>query len=119
MQKEKTWNKMGLMVGIITIFLGIAFIVFPADSYETSSSKDTSFGGDYYTYQYKATRNVARNAAAAANNTSEIGKKLALYYGAMFIVSGVLIVIYFQEKLLSANNEVSEYETSTNMNGGL
>ena len=118
MQKETIWNKIGLMVGITTIFLGIAFIIFPADSYETRRSKDISFGGDYYTYQYKVTRNAERNAAVAANNIREIGKKLALYYGTIFIVSGVLIVIYFQEKLLLSNNEVSKYETSINMNEG-
>lgn len=96
MNNAKTWNLAGLAVGIVAIILGIFFLTSPADTYETTSpGRDTSFGGDFYTYEYSATRAAASNAAITANNLRELGGKLALYSGFLFILAGALTVVHF------------------------
>ncbi len=99
MDKKKFFNLLGVIIGVVTIILGIVFISTPADTYRTSIPDEASFGADFYTYEYEATRIVAVNAAVTANNIRELSYKLALYSGSLFIVAGLLILIYYLEKL--------------------
>lgn len=98
LKSVKFWNMVGVIAGIAIIILGIVLACTPADSYVTSTSKDVKFGADYYTYQYEASRNAAGNAAVAANNLREVGEKLALYAGLLFIVIGLLTTIKYAKK---------------------
>lgn len=95
--KNKIWDWLGLCVGIfaIAIVIGIVFLSSPPDAYRTSSTDVASFGADYYTYQYDATRIVASNAAVTANNIRELGIALSRYSGYSFIIVGILILIHY------------------------
>ena len=93
LMREKTWSLIGMAVGLIVILIGFVFMATPADSYTTESTDYASFGADYYTYEYDATRAAASNAAVTANNLRELSSKLALYSGMFFVVLGVLIVL--------------------------
>lgn len=95
MKRQKYWNLAGFILGIAVIIVGICFIFTPAEHYSTTSVEDTSFGGDFYTYEYAATRAAARNAAITANNIRELSAKLALYNGTFLIALGVLMVLYY------------------------
>ena len=89
LMREKTWSLIGMAVGLIVILIGFVFMATPADSYTTESTDYASFGADYYTYEYDATR----AAAVTANTLRELSSKLALYSGMFFVVLGVLIVL--------------------------
>ncbi len=102
MRNERTWNLIGVALGILVILMGIVFMCTPPEAYSTDSADTASFGGDYYTYQYKATRIVARNAAVTANNIRELGAAVATYAGALFIVMGALITLEYSKKLALA-----------------
>ena len=96
---EKYWNLAGVVLGLVVIIMGIVFMFTPADSYSTRSADDVSFGADYYTYQYEATRYAVSNTAITANNIRELGGKIALYAGFGFIVCGALIMLSYGKKL--------------------
>lgn len=80
----------GIISGIAAIILGISMI--GTGDYAAY----TSFGGDFYTYSYKATR-------YAANNLCTIIDILAYFA----IIWGVFDISYFGCKLME-NNKVSE-----------
>ena len=96
---EKYWNLAGVALGLLVIIMGIVFMCTPADSYSTRSADNVTFGGDFYTYQYEATRYAVSNTAITANNIRELGGKIALYAGFGFIVCGALIVLSYGKKL--------------------
>ena len=98
MKKEKSYNLMGIIVGIIIIIAGILIMFTPADSYTTRSVKSYTFGADYYTEQYAATEAVVGNTAVTANNLRELGAKLAQYVGLAFVFSGILVCIEYGKK---------------------
>lgn len=106
MKNAKTWNLAGFAVGILAIILGIVFLTSPADTYETTSpGRDTTFGADFYTYEYSATRAAASNAAITANNLRELGGKLALYSGFLFILAGALTAVHFGKAYFTAEQD--------------
>lgn len=99
LKSVKFWNMVGIIAGVAIIVLGIVLACMPADSYTTqTNNKSVTFGADYYTYQYEASSNAATNAAAAANNLRQIGEKLALYAGLLFVVIGLLTTIKYAKK---------------------
>ena len=98
---KKIWNIVGAAIGVVVIIMGIVFAATPANTYSTDSADTASFGADFYTYQYKATKIVAQNAAVTANNLREVGEKMALYAGMAFIVAGLLITLHFVKELTS------------------
>lgn len=99
LKSVKFWNMVGVCIGIAVIILGIVIACTPADTYSTSTnSQKITFGADYYTYQYEASRNAAGNAAVAANNLRELGGKLALYAGLLFVVIGLLTTLKYAKK---------------------
>lgn len=100
LSSEKTWNLIGVILGLAVIVVGLVFMFTPAHSYSTNSTDYATFGADYYTYQYSATRTVASNAAVTANNLRELGEKLAVYAGTFFMILGALISLNYGKKLL-------------------
>lgn len=96
---EKYWHMAGVALGLAVILVGIIFMCTPAESYHTRSADDVSFGGDFYTYQYEATRYAVSNTAVTANNIRELGAKITLYSGFGFLVAGALICLTYGRKL--------------------
>lgn len=99
MKVKDLLNLAGAFVGIVMIIFGVIFIATPADSYSTKTTDYASFGADFYTYEYDATRAAATNAAVTANNLRELGEKVALYAGFAFIFSGLFAVLHFAKQL--------------------
>lgn len=100
MKKEKTFNLIGLILGIAIIIVGIYFLAAPAASYMVSYC---AFGADFYTEQYAATR-------AAANNLHELGGMLAQYAGFAFIFAGAIVSLEYGKKYLCSNVEPEKTE---------
>lgn len=107
MKKERTWNLIGFVAGLILIVVGIVYIATPADHYSTSSTDSAAFGADFYTYEYRATRAAASNAAVAANNLRELGGKLALYNGTLFMVLGLGFALHFGKLVFVEKEETA------------
>lgn len=97
MKTRKIWNLIGMILGLVVILAGIVFFTQPADCTTTSGSEleNTSFGGDFYTYEYKATRQAAHNAGRAANNVYYLSQAMAHYCGALFMLTGALAVVHY------------------------
>lgn len=96
LKKEKTWNLIGILLGLAILIVGIVFIKTPpAYSFYTDSVSDITFGGDYYTEQYNATRVAVNNIAVVARNLDKIGEAIANYFGCFFIVFGLLIILHY------------------------
>ena len=100
MDKKRIFNIAGAAIGLIAVLMGIIIIFCPADSYTTFRPDDVSFGADYYTYEYEATRYAALNAGITANNLRELGQSIAFYAGAAFVIAGLLILVNYLGKLL-------------------
>ena len=100
MTAKKILNFFGIILGIAAIVFGVMFITDPPYSYSTTTSDYASFGADYYTYQYQATRDAVRNTGATANTLGNIGEELALYAGMAFILAGLFIMIYFMKSMI-------------------
>ncbi len=95
MQKKRTWDLIGVLLGVVILIVGITFYATPPDSFSTSYASSAAFGADFYTYQYDATRIAADNAAVTANNIRELGKTMAHYAGFFFIAAGLLTLVHF------------------------
>ncbi len=95
LKKKKTWDILGILLGLSILLVGIVFMVTPPESYRANSVDDISFGADYYTEQYNATRVTVNNTAVTANNLREIGQALAHYAGFFFIALGILTMFHY------------------------
>ena len=93
--KSSIWNWMGFGVGVIVLIVGIVFLLTPPDSYYTDRADEASFGADFYTYEYEATRIAASNAAVTANNIRELGDALSKYAGFFFMTTGMLTIVHY------------------------
>ena len=81
LKQKRTWNLIGCILGLVMLIVGLVFLNSPPEAYHTESAEYAAFGADYYTYQYDATKTVAENVAATANNLREIGTAQARYAG--------------------------------------
>ena len=107
MNKEKIFYLIGMILGLLVIMMGVILIFTPAKAYSTTTVKSVTFGGDYYTEEYKATKAAVSNAAAIANNIRELGEKLALYVGLAFITAGTFIDLHYAKKFFCMPVSVS------------
>ena len=113
MKKRNVFNLVGIVISVAAIIVGIIIIFSPAESYSTKSVDYAAFGGDYYTEEYAATRAAVGNTAVTANNIRELGGKLALYVGLMFVFGGAYAGVlftkwFFDEKEALQTVEVKE-----------
>lgn len=113
MKNEKIFNFIGFALGFIIIIVGIVLIFNPAHSYSTESVSYCSFGGDFYTEQYAATKAAVSNTAVTANNIRDLGEKLALYFGLTFVITGSLVSLAYG-KLLFCTSTKTESITQPN-----
>lgn len=103
MKKEKVFNVLGLIVGLMLIIVGILVAKNPVDDYfvhSVDSVDYAKFNADYYTEQYAATRAAVRNTGITVNIIDQLGKKLTLYAGLTFFFSGILVSLCFTKKLV-------------------
>ncbi len=103
LKNKRFWDFVGAILGIIIIVVGIVFMASPPRAFETESTEYASFGADFYTYQYDATRAAATNSAVTANNLREIGSAQAKYFGFLFIVIGALTTLNYGKKYFTEN----------------
>ena len=105
LKNKRTWDLIGVILGIVILIAGIAFMKSPPESYSTTSTDYATFGGDFYTYEYKATRAAASNAAVTANNIRELGATMAKCFGFLFVAIGSLTTVYYGKKYFTAYAE--------------
>ena len=98
LNNKKTWDLIGAILGIVILIAGIVFMSSAPDSYSTKTTDYATFGADFYTYQYDATRAVASNAAVTANNLREMGEAQAKQFGFLFMIIGALTVVHYGKK---------------------
>lgn len=98
MKKEKAFNLIGLILGAAIILAGILIMANDSTylSYTTRADSYT-FGADYYTEQYAATRAAVNNTAVAAGNLCLLGERLAGIWG-LPLSSPVLSSVFPMEK---------------------
>lgn len=96
---KRVFQIIALILGISMIIMGIVFLAAPADYKTGDHAEYASFGADFYTYQYKASRIVADNVADAAYNVQCLSRAIATYVGLAFICAGVFLTIFQLDKL--------------------
>lgn len=91
------------IVGIIGILFGITICILGfimlsrVSKYENSAGylKDTEFGGDFYSYEYKATKVAAENIEIVSKHSELIG--IGISY--LLLAVGGTDIIYFCSRL--------------------
>lgn len=74
----------GVVIGVLTVIVGIIVL----NMYTGSNPTSTSFGADFYTYIYRATR-------IAASNINDLGKILCCGLGFVLISMGLTEICVF------------------------
>lgn len=82
---EKSWNQFGIVVGGMMCFIGLMVFLVSFITIE-----DTGFGGDFYTYQYHATRIASINIGSS--------------FGLLFIFIGLLTIVHYGKALTILSN---------------
>ncbi len=88
----------GVVAGVLVIIFGIIVM----GSYSGSwSDTSTSFGGDFYTYSFRAT-------ARAGNNVKNLGEMLQQAFGFLLIAMGLFDCCFFGLKYAAVPKELPE-----------
>lgn len=97
---------MGMLVGVSMIVFGIVTWV-GAEYYTSINSADyASFGADFYTYIYRATRAAALNTAEIGDTLDKLAETLTTAIGFMFICAGITEICYFGSKIEKKEKKV-------------
>lgn len=94
-KSRKFWNLIGMAIGAALSVAGIVFMANPPEFSSTRSTDYATFGGDFYTYEYDATRAAAVNAASTANNVQKLGEVVVRAAGIAMMAAGALTVVYY------------------------
>lgn len=103
MKDSKKWDALGFGLGICMIAIGVILFF---TGYETEGITYYSFGGDYYTEQYRVTGNVVAN----INNLIELIHLLGCL---LFIFIGALTTIKYGKLYFSSEIETTTIADST------
>ena len=99
MKAKKTagiiFNLIGVVISIIIFIFGCNIQSNPPRSYSPDYSDSVTFGADFYTYQYGATKDAVTNTAVTANNIRELGEAVSEYVGIAFVFTGILCALHF------------------------
>lgn len=107
----------GMVMGGFLVLFGIIMLVIASNiSFSTPYISDTSFGGDFYTYQYRATRHAAENVSELGELIESVSTSTFTMGGFMAIIFGVIIICYFGCKMQSVEME-HDYETENAYTG--
>lgn len=94
LRDKKIWNFLGMAIGLALIIAGIVLMSNPPESAGTRDTDYATFGGDFYTYEYDATRSAARNAQATAVNVLRLGEFIAKATGIAMMAAGALVMVH-------------------------
>ena len=92
---KKAFSIIGLISGIAIICLGLYIAFSLSNSYNGDTAEYASFGADFYTYEYKATKIAASN----VKSLGEYLEKIVSIAGYFIAVMGVATSCYFGCKL--------------------
>lgn len=90
-----------IAVGVGMFVCGIVFVSVGVYRCGTDVPSYTSFGGDFYTYSYQATRNVAGNVASAVTQIYHLAEDMNRDICTVMIFAGILTVLFGLGKFLS------------------
>ena len=112
-KQQKGLCVFGCIIGIAIAILGFLILTDALGiKYNSNYLSSTSFGGDFYTYQYKAT-------VAAAENVSNIGELLLKIFhisGVALLLVGLLVFISFAKKVNKVGIELEKWRTQNGLN---
>ncbi|MDO4893695.1 MAG: hypothetical protein Q3989_10380 [Eubacteriales bacterium] len=106
MKREIPFCVIGILLGIAILIAGIWIMNNPPSYDSTVSTKTAIFGADYYTEQFAATKNAADNAAAAAYNIKELGKRLSVFIGLGFIFAGLVVALQNAKRIAACSGTI-------------
>lgn len=109
---KKTFSMAGIGVGIAIMILGLVLAFSKTVSYSGEVPLDYSFGADFYTEQYGATRDAAINVNRLGNVVEDGFNIFTRFTGLFITFSGAATVCYFGVKL-SETSVVTTEETRT------
>ena len=92
---KKKFSISGIVVGVIIVFIGVYTIFGFRMSYIGARPSSCTFGADYYTEQYGATRNAANNIAELGEFIDESSDFAFRIIGLVIIAFGCVTICYF------------------------
>ncbi len=105
--KKNYWYMAGMLVGLASIIVGIWFL--DRQFYGASSLKDITFGADFYTEIYNASRRIY-SMLSHINDFIEYVKK---GFGFAFIFLGAIDICLFGSKLEVPEKQASVFENAS------
>ena len=101
LQSKKTWNLIGMALGIAILVTGLILIFALPISTNWDYADYASFGADFYTYQYKATKVVASNTAQISRGLENLSEAIATAFGVLLIAVGALTSLNYGKKFFT------------------
>lgn len=101
LQNKKTWNLIGIALGIAILVTGLILIFALPVSTSWDYADYASFGADFYTYQYKATKVVASNTAQISRGLENLSEAIATAFGVLLIAVGALTSLNYAKKFFT------------------
>lgn len=108
---KRVFSIIGVIIGILMIVLGLKLYGnINAISYNGSLTSGYTFGADYYTEQYAATKNTADNVNALGSYVENSIKATGSTVGLFISLLGCVVICYFGSKfeIDKAKKQISE-----------
>lgn len=111
--KRNIWYLCGMLAGVAAIVIGICFL--NRRFYDVTELEKISFGGDFYTEIYNASRRIH----ALLGHINDFIEYVKKGFGFTFILGGVVDICVFGSKLNIVKNEehIKEISTDESTNG--
>lgn len=100
-RKRAFWNYIGIGIGVIAVVVGLIFLLGFKDKAFLgvySWLGISEFGGDFYTYSYRAS-------AFAANAVAGVYEMLSMCFGCLFILIGAFDICFFGSRISAKSKE--------------
>lgn len=110
-RKKNLWVYLGMAVGLISMIVGLVFLFkYQDETFIGSYSHlgNTEFGGDFYTYSYRAT-------AFAGNAVAGVYEMISVCFGWLFILLGAADICAFGRYLSNTDRSEVQAEPENNM----
>lgn len=92
---KKVFSLIGIVIGIAIIIFGIRLASINIYGYSGSYTSSYTFGADYYTEQYAATRNTANNLDNFAEYAERVVEKTMPCIGVIVALFGAAVSCFF------------------------
>ena len=96
---NKRFCVIGMIVGIITVLIGLYVAFGYKASFNGTYTDSASFGADFYTYIYEATSDASYNVAALGNLVSKALSFIVRSLGFLLMSIGGAITCFFGYKM--------------------